>query len=431
MISAMSAIADRPPVSSAATASGERLPAAAAVTPARVVVVIPCYEQAGFLPDTVASVCAQTYHELEIVVVDDGSPDDTAEVTERLAAAHPNRAIRLLRQANQGLAPSRNRGIEASSAEYVLPLDADDLIGPAFIEACVRELDARPDVSIAYGSLRYFGEIDEFHAPSEYDLVALTHGNLFPCTALYRRRAWAEVGGYDEGLTSYEDWDFWLGCGERGHLGVYVPRPVFYYRKRKGSMLVEHAYKRDQTLKAKLVLNHPVLFSPQQATWARGVLDGEPQALQIGAEVCVIPALGSGGAVPRRSGGAFDGARRLAVLAVASEVLDRPELLRAFDAVFGGGADATLVIGGTPDQLGRLGDLVDELGLDSDHAADLLGVVLDPDHDGLGRAAAKVDAILTEQTLVLPVPLPRFDADRLGALRRLGAPAQPTPTRDR
>ncbi|MGH2873387.1 MAG: glycosyltransferase family 2 protein, partial [Solirubrobacteraceae bacterium] len=140
-------------------------PPVAANTP-RVAVVIPCYAQAEFLPDTVASVCAQTYRELEIVIVDDGSPDHTAQVTERLIAAHANRAIGLLRQANQGLAASRNSGIAASGAEYVLPLDADDLLSPGFVEDLVRALDARPDLSIAYGSLRYFGEIDEFHVPS-------------------------------------------------------------------------------------------------------------------------------------------------------------------------------------------------------------------------------------------------------------------------
>ena len=164
----------------------------------RVTVVIPCYRQAEFLSDSVASVCAQSFVDLEIVIVDDGSPDDTAEVAERLAAAYPNRRIRLLRQANQGLSASRNNGIAAAAGEYVLPLDADDLIAPTFVEDCVRVLDARTDVSIAYGTQRYFGELNEFPPMPEYDLALLTRRNLFPCTALVRRQAWTEVGGFDE-----------------------------------------------------------------------------------------------------------------------------------------------------------------------------------------------------------------------------------------
>ncbi len=386
----------------------------------RVAVVIPCYQQAEFLPDTVASVCAQTYRDLEIVIVDDGSPDDTAGVAERLIAAHPGRQIRLLRHANQGLAASRNAGIAASDAEYVLPLDADDLIDPGFVEDLVRVLEARPDVSIAYGSLRYFGEIEEQHTPSGYDFARICHGNLFPCTALFRRRAWEEVGGYDQAFTAYEDWDFWLSCGEYGHLGALVPRPVFYYRRRPASMLSE-AHTRDQRLKAQIVLNHPALFSPEQSAWARGILDQDPEALAIDGGLRLIPQLGQPLAAVARSGGAFAGARRLALLATADEVVERPELLSAFCSVFSGADDATLVICGSEAELARLTETVETLGLDAAAAADLLGVVVNGAAE-LAVAAGRVDGMLTERSLRLPVGLPRFGASRLPALRAVITP---------
>jgi GT2 family glycosyltransferase len=383
-----------------------------------VVIVIPCYRQAEFLPEAVASVCAQTYRDLEIVIVDDGSPDDTAVVAERLAAAHTRRAIRLLCQPNQGLSASRNNGIAESSAECALVLDADDLIGPTFVEDCVRVLDARPDISIAYGTQRYFGEISEYPPMPEYDLGQLTRTNLFPCTALFRRRAWADVGGYDERLTSYEDWDFWLGCGERGHFGLYVPHSVFYYRKRRDSMLA-NAYKRDKHLKAQLVLYHPVLFSREQAAWARGVLEGNAQALGVHAPLVVIPALGETATRGCRSGGAVDRARRFATLAVADEILERPRLLAAYCAVFNDDDDASLVICGTHEQLALLGTLVEMLGLDGRKAADLLGVTVDDIPSNIVLAATKVDALLTLRPLRLPVPLPRVDEVRVHELRRL------------
>lgn len=388
----------------------------------RVTVVIPCYRQAEFLSDSVASVCAQSFVDLEIVIVDDGSPDDTAEVAERLAAAYPNRRIRLLRQANQGLSASRNNGIAAAAGEYVLPLDADDLIAPTFVEDCVRVLDARTDVSIAYGTQRYFGELNEFPPMPEYDLALLTRRNLFPCTALVRRQAWTEVGGFDDKLTSYEDWDFWLGCGERGHFGLYVPHAVFCYRKRAGSMLAD-AHARDRELKAQIVLNHPVLFSPEQAAWARGVLAGEATALALDQGLFLMPALGEMRVRGRRSGGAVPGARRFATLAVADEVLERPALLESYSGVFSGQDDATLVICGTGERLARLGELVEELGLDGGDAADLIGVPVDDAPASLVSAAVCVDAMLTCRPLSLPVALPRVDDECVAQLRALAAAA--------
>ncbi len=383
-----------------------------------VAVIIPCYRQAHFLAATVASVCAQTYTDLEIVIVDDGSPDDTAVVAERLAAAFGERAIRLVKQHNQGLAASRNNGIAATSAEYVLVLDSDDLIAPTFVEDCVRVLDARPDLSIAYGQQRYFGDENQFTQMPEYDFVLLTRRNLFPCTALYRRRAFDEVGGYNERMTSYEDWDFWLGCGERGHFGAFVPHAVFCYRKRNGSMLAE-ARSRDTLLKAQIVLNHPLLYSPQQAAWARGVLAGDADSLHADRFLHIVPELGEMATRPRRSGGAIDGARRFATLAAADEVLERPELLAGYGEVFGGHDDATLVIAGTHDHLASLGPLVERLGLDGADTADLVGLPVQEGPAGLVPVAACVDALLTGRPLRLPVPLPRVDDARVAQLRAL------------
>lgn len=381
-------------------------------------VVIPCYAQAEFLPATVASVCAQTYADLEIVIVDDGSPDDTAAVAERLATAYPDRAIRLLRQVNQGLPTSRNNGIAASSSEFVLVLDADDLISPMYIDDCVGVLDSRPDVSIVYGRQRWFGDINEFPEAFGYDLALLTRHNLFPCTALYRRRAWSDVGGYNQRLSSYEDWDFWLGCGERGHFALHHPYAVFYYRRRNGGMLLSHASKHDTQLKAQLVRNHPVLFSPEQAAWAEAVLAGAvgPGAID---ENLVIPPLGETAVRSLRSGGAFEGARRFATLATADEILERPQLLVAYGTVFGGHDDATLIVTGTQEYLARLSLLVDELGMGGDDAADLIGVVDDGSPSTLIAAATMVDALLTARPLLLPVQLPRLDETCLGHLRRL------------
>lgn len=406
-----------------------RLPVRPAPQAPRVAVVIPCYEQAQFLPEAVQSACAQTFDDLEIVIVDDGSPDDTALVARRLAERHSDRAVRLLRQENQGLPASRNNAIESTGAELILPLDADDMLDPRFVEACVAALDRHRERSIAYGDFQEFGARDRFVSRPEYDFVSLTSVNGIGVASMFRRRAWEEVGGYNERLcskygASYEDWDFWISCGERGHFGVHVPEAVFHYRVRPGSM---SATADEQRCKAHLVGCHPALYSPEQLRWAEGVLAGEPWALGITGPTDQIPPLGTPPARQVRSGGAVAGARSLAVLALAGELLRDPGLLVAFADELAGVDDASLVACGTGAEIERLGALLSELGIDGEDDLDVLGVpVVDPDA-AVRDAACMVDALLGGGTIVLPVALPRLIEATVGRARSLGAERRAAP----
>ncbi len=116
--------------------------------PALVSVVIPCYNQAHFLGEAIESVLAQSYPHLEIVVVDDGSPDNTEEV----AARYPG--VRYVRQENQGLAAARNTGLRHSRGDYLVFLDADDRLLPEAVEAGLEHLHAHPECAFAFGKWR-------------------------------------------------------------------------------------------------------------------------------------------------------------------------------------------------------------------------------------------------------------------------------------
>jgi SAM-dependent methyltransferase len=366
----------------------------------------------------VESVCAQSFRDLEVVIVDDGSPDDTAEVAGVLAAEHPERPIRLIRQANQGLPASRNNAIASAGGEFVVPLDADDKLPGDYVELKVAALDAHPEASIADGDHHTFGADRALIPHSPYDFVDLARTNRIGVAAMFRRRAWEDVGGYNESMCTrngfaYEDWDFWLGCAERGHFGVHVPRALFYYRVRPDSMFRNVD---DQRTKARIVLNHPVLYSAAHATWARGVLDGDPAALQIVGPAYEMPTMGVPAATRRRAGGSVEGARTFATLALADELLERPSLLSAYCAAISGAADATLVVLGSQEQLAGLQTLLTDLGLSDTADADVIGLsVADPDAE-LPPTAATVDAMLTERVIALPVPLPRIGAAQIAAL---------------
>jgi GT2 family glycosyltransferase len=223
-------------------------------------VIIPCYGQAEYLPEAVRSVLSQTFTDWELIVVDDGSPDDTADVATSLIAAYPERHIRLIRQANAGLASARNAGIARSKGRYVLPLDADDMIAPSMLEQTVSLLERDQGVSIAYTDLQQFGGENEVIQAAEFDPHRLPEANHLSYCALYRREVWEAVGGYNPNMSfGYEDWDFWLGSLERGYGFRRVPEPLLLYRVR-GESMYSNALKHDTVLRRQMRLNHPSAY---------------------------------------------------------------------------------------------------------------------------------------------------------------------------
>ncbi|MET8454382.1 glycosyltransferase family A protein [Streptomyces sp. NPDC005209] len=245
-------------------------------------VVIPCHNYARFLPEAVSSVLAQTFEDWELVIVDDGSTDNTVEVAEGLIARHPDRRISLLQQANAGVSAARNTGIEAAVGRYILPLDADDMIAPTMLEKTVAVLDSDPEVAIA--STDVFTFTDDDLPPQVMPLPAYSRELLlqrlimFYCS-LYRREAWQTVGGYDENMRAGEDWDFWIGCAEHSFDAYHIHEPLFGARNKDTGLHVEAA-ENDLAIRARIVANHPDLFKPITRSWAHAVLSQD-------AEVCL------------------------------------------------------------------------------------------------------------------------------------------------
>ncbi|MFF0288607.1 glycosyltransferase family 2 protein [Streptomyces sp. NPDC005262] len=237
-------------------------------------VVIPCHDYARYLPEAVSSVLAQTFRDWELVIVDDGSTDDTVEVTQGLIARHPDRRIRLLQQSNAGVSAARNTGIEASTGRYILPLDADDVIAATMLEKTVGVLESDPGIAIA--STDVFTFTDDDLPPQAMPLPAYSRELLlqrlimFYCS-LYRRVAWQTVGGYDESMRAGEDWDFWIGCVEHGFDAHHIHEALFGARNKDTGLHLEAA-ENDLAIRARIVANHPGLFKPITRGWAQAVL---------------------------------------------------------------------------------------------------------------------------------------------------------------
>lgn len=242
-----------------------------------VAIVVPCHGYARFLPDAVRSAARQTWPNVRIVIVDDGSPDDTAAVAERLRSELPHRRIELLRQPNQGLAAARNAGIRATSSPFVLPLDADDELEPGAVERLLGALlAAGADVATPLG--RTFGDEDRPLVTLPATPTRLRAGNCLVYASLFRRELFDRIGGYRPGMrpAGYEDWDFWLGALERGGRFVHVPEPLFRYR-RHGPTMLAAADRAAVSLRAAVVAAHPRLYPRWRVRLAERALRAGPR----------------------------------------------------------------------------------------------------------------------------------------------------------
>jgi glycosyltransferase involved in cell wall biosynthesis len=184
----------------------------AAQGPPLVSVVIPCWNQAHYLGEAIASVLGQTHPRLELVVVDDGSGDNSSEV----AARFPG--VRRVRQPNKGVAAARNRGLVESAGEYVVFLDADDRLLPRALEVGVGRLDAEPEAAFAAGMPRDIGRGGKVIREARQPLVTRDHylKLLEECfiwsgsSLVYRRAALDAVGGFNEGRVAADDYELYL-----------------------------------------------------------------------------------------------------------------------------------------------------------------------------------------------------------------------------
>lgn len=196
-------------------------------------VVIPAYNAAGFIAETLESVLGQTYRPLEIIVVDDGSRDGTPEVVERFAS----HGVRLIRQENAGPSAARNRGIAVATGTYIAFLDADDLWLPEKTARQVEVMEEHPDMGLLFGDMVNFGpagrepvshfeknglDATYFGDPLylEDAFLKIFRNNVIPTPAvLVRASLLARTGGFDERFRFSEDYLLWLRCARGARIG--------------------------------------------------------------------------------------------------------------------------------------------------------------------------------------------------------------------
>ena len=214
-------------------------PGHASSSPA-VSVVVPAFNVAPYVAETLASVLAQTFTDFEAIVINDGSTDDTERAIEPFRSR-----IVYVEQANRGLGGARNAGVAVARGKYVALLDADDVWMPGYLTTLVGMLEKDPQLDVAFPNAVLFGDPysegrlfqDDYPALPPITMRRLLRRECFVfVSAVFRRKLIDEVGLFDETLERAEDLDLWLRAAERGARFGSTAEPLVRYRQRKDSL---------------------------------------------------------------------------------------------------------------------------------------------------------------------------------------------------
>ncbi len=220
-------------------------PDAGATTPA-FSVIMPAYNTGPYIEEAIRSVLAQTRPDWQLVIVDDGSPDDLAERVKKFTG---DPRIVFIRQENGGVAAARNTALGAAEGEWLITLDSDDLIEPEYMARMAEIIAENPGVSLITPDARLVDEtgkdLGERYSqmsaipsalPDGEAVTRLLDHNIFIPMSTARRSVVSELGGWDTDLNSIEDYDLWFRLAAAGHDCMIVREPLAVYRVRAGSI---------------------------------------------------------------------------------------------------------------------------------------------------------------------------------------------------
>jgi len=228
----------------------------------KVSIIVPCYNQAHYLDESLQSLFDQTYTNWECIIVNDGSLDTTEPIAKQWEA-RDSRFVYLYKE-NGGVSSARNLGITTATADFILTLDADDKYDPSFLEKAMPVLVNNPEIGIVSSWGRYFTDEKQLHvfksiATSVTDF--LFH-NAAIGTSLFRKKCWESVGGYDENPENgYEDWEFYLRVCALGWKVYIMEEVLFYYRQSNSSRSAGMNRKHNQTQKYIYLKNKAIYWA--------------------------------------------------------------------------------------------------------------------------------------------------------------------------
>lgn len=215
-------------------------------------IIIPSYQQKSFLCYAIESALDQTV-KAPIVVVDDGSTDGSVDI----AKSYESQGVRVISQVNKGLSSARNTGLMNLTTDYVLPLDADDILMENCVERILQTTE-QTQADIVAPSFKCFGVINEVVIlDSNLTTESFVTANRIGYFSAYRRDKAIAIGGYSPRMVwGYEDLHFWVDLLKRGATIVTIPEPLVLYRTKFNSMITVAQAHHDE-LMAQIYKDHP------------------------------------------------------------------------------------------------------------------------------------------------------------------------------
>lgn len=226
----------------------------------KISIIIPVFNANKYLEETINSVKYQTFINWECILINDGSIDNSESVI--IENIKEDKRFRYIFQENTGVCVARNNAIIKSKGEYVLCLDADDLISENFLEETLKVLESDSNIKVATSAVQYFGRSKGALEVVSYDLNTILAANQIVVTSLFRRVDFDWVGGFNENMKEgFEDWDFWISILKSGGNVKCASSAVFYYRIVRKSRNSEMANANMAKLRFQMWQNHRDLFS--------------------------------------------------------------------------------------------------------------------------------------------------------------------------
>lgn len=199
-------------------------------------IIIPCFNAEETLDATLESVLNQKYQNWETIIVNDGSTDGTEGIA--LNWINKDDRFKYFSKRNEGLGKTRNYAINKSCGIFILPLDSDNQLEEYFVQDAIFIFETNPTIGVVFGHAQYFGKKNGFWEVDDYKLEKILVHNYIDACAIYKKRFWEEVGGYDENMPfqGHEDWEFWIALGNLSVEFHHLNKITFKYFVSKNSM---------------------------------------------------------------------------------------------------------------------------------------------------------------------------------------------------
>lgn len=215
-------------------------------------VIIPCYNSSKYIIETLDSVYQQTYRNIEVVIIDDGSKDNSVEIIQNYISSKAN--FRLIIQENTGQSIARSNAVEKSNGEFLFFLDSDDKIEKTYIQKCIEAFEKDSNLGIVYAKAKYFDAKNSEWKLPEFNIKKFLLGNSIHISALIKREDFLKVGGFDKNLTFYEDWDLFISIIKLGRKAHRINEFLFFYRQRKEKNSITNLGKENADTHSKNIL---------------------------------------------------------------------------------------------------------------------------------------------------------------------------------